>query len=49
MDYAWLSSTAMISSRMSKVLSNRNFKFLIAGLSIALVYFGITFLIEAFV
>jgi threonine/homoserine/homoserine lactone efflux protein len=49
MDYAWLSSTAMISSRISKVLSNRSFKFLIAGLSIALVYFGITFLIEAFV
>src|SRR3990170_3533682 len=49
MDYAWLSSTAMISSRISKVLSNRNFKFLIAVLSIALVYFGITFLIEAFV
>jgi threonine/homoserine/homoserine lactone efflux protein len=49
MDYAWLSSTAMISSRISKVLSNRNFKFLIAVLSISLVYFGITFLIEAFV
>lgn len=49
MDYAWLSSTAMISSRISKVLSNRNFKFLIAGLSVSLVYFGITFLIGAFV
>jgi threonine/homoserine/homoserine lactone efflux protein len=49
MDYAWLSTTAMISSRISKVLSNRNFKFLIAGLSMSLVYFGITFLIGAFV
>ncbi|MGI0077913.1 MAG: LysE family transporter, partial [Nitrosopumilaceae archaeon] len=49
MDYVWLSSTAMISSRISKVLSNRNFKFLIVVLSIVLVYFGITFLIQAFV
>jgi len=49
MDYAWLLSTAMISSRISKILSNRNFKLLIAGLSISLVYFGVTFLIETFV
>jgi threonine/homoserine/homoserine lactone efflux protein len=49
MDYAWLSSTAMLSSKISKILSNRSFKFLILGLSAALVYFGITFLIDAFV
>lgn len=49
MDYAWLSSTALVSSRISKILSNRSFKFLIIGLSAALVYFGITFLIEAFI
>jgi threonine/homoserine/homoserine lactone efflux protein len=49
MDYVWLSSTALISSRISKILSNRNFKFLIVGLSVVLVYFGITFLIDVFV
>ena len=49
MDYAWLSSTAMLSSKISKILSNRSFKFLSIGLSAALVYFGITFLIDAFI
>jgi threonine/homoserine/homoserine lactone efflux protein len=49
MDYVWLSSTAMVSSRISKILSNRSFKFLVVGLSIILVYFGITFLIDVFV
>jgi len=49
MDYAWLSSTAMLSSKISKILSKRSFKFLILALSAALVYFGITFLIDAFV
>ncbi len=49
MDYVWLSSTALVSSRISKILSNRNFKVLVVGLSVVLVYFGITFLIDAFV
>jgi len=49
MDYAWLSSTAMVASKISKILSNRSFKFLSLGLSAALVYFGITFLIDAYV
>lgn len=49
MDFVWLSSTARISSKISKFISNRNFKLLMAVLSISLVYFGITFLIEAFV
>lgn len=49
MDYAWLSSTAVVSSRISKILSNRSFKFLVLGLSIVLVYFGISFLIDALV
>ena len=48
MDYAWLSSTALVSSRISKILSNRTFKLLVIGLSIVLIYFGITFLIDAF-
>ena len=49
MDYVWLSSTALVSSRISKILSNRSFKFLVAGLSVILIYFGITFLIDVFV
>jgi hypothetical protein len=49
MDYVWLSSTAFVSSRISKILSNRSFKILVVGLSVVLVYFGITFLIDAFV
>ena len=49
MDYAWLSSTALVSSKISKILSNRSFKFLIVGLSIVMVYFGFTFLIDVFV
>ncbi|GBF23943.1 hypothetical protein MnTg01_00276 [archaeon MnTg01] len=49
MDYVWLTSTALVSSRISKILSNRNFKVLVVGLSVVLVYFGITFLIDAFV
>jgi len=49
MDYVWLSSTALVSSKISKILSNRSFKFLVVGLSVVLVYFGITFLIDVFV
>lgn len=46
MDYVWLSSTALVASRVSKILSNRSFKFLLVSLSMVLIYFGITFLIE---
>jgi len=49
MDYVWLSSTALVSSRISKILSNRSFKFLVIGLSVILIYFGITFLIDVLV
>jgi len=48
MDYVWLSSTALMSSRLSKILSNKHFKFVILVLSCVLVYFGIAFLIDAF-
>lgn len=48
MDYVWLSSTALMSSRLAKTLSNKHFKFVILVLSCVLVYFGITFLIDAF-
>lgn len=48
MDYVWLSSTALMSSRLAKILSNKHFKFVILVLSCVLVYFGIAFLIDAF-
>lgn len=46
MDYVWLSSTAVLSSRIAKILSNRSFKLLVIILSGILIYFGITFIIE---
>ena len=49
MDFAWLSSTAYLSSKVSKILSNKNFKLLLIGLTAVLVYFGIVFLFEVFV
>ncbi len=47
MDYTWLTSTAYLSKRSSGFLSNNNYKFFIIGLSILLIYFGITFIADA--
>ena len=46
MDFAWLGAVAALASKSKKILSNRNYKFLMIGLSGMLVYFGITFLTE---
>ncbi len=46
MDYAWLTSTAYLSSRGSRFLSNKNYRFFIFGLSLVLIYFGITFITD---
>jgi threonine/homoserine/homoserine lactone efflux protein len=48
MDYVWLSATALMSLRLSKILSNKHFKFVILVLSGVLVYFGLVFLIDEF-
>lgn len=48
MDFAWLGSVAYLAAKSSKILSNKNYKILIGGLSIMLLYFGITFLMDAF-
>ncbi len=48
MDYTWLTSTAYLSKRSSSFLSNKNHRFFIIGISILLIYFGITFIAEAF-
>ena len=46
MDYVWLFIVAGLASKAKDILSNNNYKILIIGLSILLVYFGINFLIE---
>jgi len=46
MDFAWLGITAFLASKSRKIISNRNYKVMMLGLSLTLIYFGITFLIE---
>ena len=47
MDFAWLGITAFLASKSRKIISNRNYKIMILLLSLTLIYFGITFLIDA--
>jgi threonine/homoserine/homoserine lactone efflux protein len=47
MDYAWLGSTAYLASKGSRVLKSRYYPLLLAGLSAVLVYYGISFVIQA--
>ncbi len=46
MDFAWLGIVSFLASKSLRILSNRNYKILMIGLSLMLVYFGITFLID---
>ena len=46
MDFAWLGITAFLASKSRKMLSNKNYKIMILALSLTLIYFGITFLID---
>ena len=46
MDYVWLFAIAGFASKAKNILSNRNYKMLIIGLSMILVYFGINFLLQ---
>jgi len=46
MDYVWLISTAYLSSRSLRFLSNKNYRFFIIGISVVLIYFGISFIIS---
>jgi len=47
MDFVWLGVIAFLASKSSSLLSNKSYKILMIFLSGVLVYFGITFLIEA--
>jgi threonine/homoserine/homoserine lactone efflux protein len=49
MDYAWLGTTAYISSKGSIVLESRYYPILLLGLAVVLVYYGIIFIHEAIV
>lgn len=46
MDFAWLGGVSFLASKSLKILSNKNYKILMIGLSGMLIYFGITFLQE---
>src|SRR2546426_8852588 len=47
MDYAWLGIVGYLSGRGKKILSEKNYNFFMISISGVLVYFGITFLIQA--
>ncbi|MEX2192028.1 MAG: LysE family transporter [Nitrosarchaeum sp.] len=46
MDFVWLYSVACLASKSSKILSNKNYKILMIGLSAMLIYFGISFITD---
>jgi len=46
MDFAWLGVVAFLASKSVKILSSKSYKFMMSGLSIMLVYFGIIFLVD---
>ncbi len=46
MDYAWLGTVSFLASKSSKILSNKNYKIVMIGLSLMLIYFGIMFLVD---
>ena len=48
MDFAWLGSIALLAKKSSKIISNKNYKIIMIGLSVSLIYFGMTFLLEVF-
>jgi threonine/homoserine/homoserine lactone efflux protein len=47
MDFVWLGGIAFLASKSKQIMSNRNYKALMIGLNIMLIYFGITFLLDA--
>jgi len=46
MDFVWLGGVSFLVSKSSQIISNRSYKILMTGLSLMLVYFGITFLTD---
>jgi len=46
MDFVWLYSVACLAAKSSKILSNKNYKILMIGLSAMVIYFGISFITD---
>ena len=46
MDFVWLGGISYVASKSSQIISNRNYKILMIILSLVLVYFGVTFLVD---
>jgi len=46
MDFVWLGGISFLASKSSQIISNRNYKILMVGLSLMLIYFGVTFLTD---
>ncbi|WP_320416554.1 LysE family transporter [Candidatus Nitrosotenuis chungbukensis] len=47
MDYAWLVLVSFLSSRGKVFLSNKRYKIGMIGINAVLIYFGITFILQA--
>ena len=46
MDFVWLYSVACLAAKSSKILSNKNYKILMMGLSAMVIYFGVSFITD---
>ena len=47
MDFVWLGGIAFLASKSTQIMSNQKYKVLMIGLNATLIYFGITFLLDA--
>ena len=47
MDYAWLESTAYLASKGAFLLESKYYRFLLLGLAAVLMYYGISFVLQA--
>ena len=47
MDYAWLCSVGFLSSKGKTIVSNKNYRIFITAISAVLVYYGVTFVLQA--
>ncbi len=46
MDFVWLGGISFLASKSTQIISNSNYKILMIGLNVMLIYFGITFLLD---
>jgi threonine/homoserine/homoserine lactone efflux protein len=47
MDYAWLASTAYLASKGAFVLKSKYYQMLLLGLTVVLIYYGVSFVLQA--